>query len=252
MTNLTMGDFVYTSQDSTPAKIVLSVPHDGLWAHNFTGHFNPRDEGVGWADRHVTPIANDILIHCRAHGLTVDLVRFLMPRTYVDANRPAPGMTACDRYAETAFVDERVRPYYERYFSELGASIQRGIHCHGAEKILVLDLHGFARNRQYNKVTDFDVILGTDHRKTIRHGEPDKLLGHHLIENEFETFVPSESETLPNGDPFPGGFICEFLSDVHKVNVIQVEMEKKFRLKDSEMEGRRLALAIGKWLVEAY
>ena len=252
MTNITMSDFVITNQDARPAKVVLSVPHDGLWAHNFTGHFTARKEGVGWADRHVTPIANDILVYCRQRGLSVDMVRFLMPRTYVDANRPAPDMAACTRYSETAFVDEKVRQYYEKYFTELGVCIQRSVEEYGNEHLLVLDLHGFARGRRHNQITDFDIILGTDHRQTIRYAEPDKLLGAYLNSGGFDTFTPLEEDTLPNGDPFVGGFICEYLSGTHRVNTIQVEMEKRFRFKNSEPEGQRLARTIGQWLVETY
>lgn len=252
MTTVNVTDFVQTVRDTQPAKVILSVPHDGLWGHNFSGHFEPRTQGVIWADRHVTPIANDILIQCHNNGVTADMVRFLMPRMYVDANRPAPGMAECDRYTATAFVDERVRQYYDKYFAALGDSISRSISAHTAKNILVLDLHGFTREHKYRRPADFDVILGTDHRKTIKHGEPDRALGSYLDTAGFETFTPTEVDTLPDGDPFPGGFISEHLSDSYDVSVIQIEMEKRFRNDNGEIEGKRLASSIGQWLFEYF
>lgn len=250
MTKVHVSDFVQTVRSCKPAKVILSVPHDGLWGHNFSGQFVPRQAGVILADRHVTPIANDMLVKCNESGLPTDMVRFLMPRMYVDANRPAPGMSECADYKTTAFVDETVRQYFEKYFTELGHSIERGISAYGNRNILVLDLHGFTRERKYRKNTDFDIILGTNYRKTIKDGAPDKSLGAHLSSCGFGVFVPSDVNTLVGGDPFPGGFICSYLSDVYGVNVIQIEIEKRFRRDDSEVDGKHLANVIAKWLTE--
>lgn len=253
MPSIATSSFVHTVYSDTPAKIILSIPHDGLWAHNFAGHFTPRPNGVMFADRHVTPIANDILLFCEEQDLPVDLVRLLMPRTYLDANRPPPGTEAkYERFTDTAFFDERVRPVHEQYFAELGQAIERGIQEYGEENILVLDLHGFARNRRPMQTTDFDIVLGTYHRQTIPYGQPDKDLGGHLKDSSYCTFVPAEVDTLPNGDPFIGGYICEYLARTYTVNVIQIEIEKRFRVMGSQAEGVLLAQTFGQWLVRNY
>ncbi|MCA9355282.1 N-formylglutamate amidohydrolase [Candidatus Kaiserbacteria bacterium] len=252
MTNITMRDFVVSTKSDHPPKIVLSVPHDGLWTQNFTGHFTPRENGVGGSDRFVTPIANDILVYCQEKGLGVDMIRFLMPRRYIDANRPAPGMRDYAKYEETSFSDERLRVYYNAYFEELEASIDRAIATHGKPNILVLDLHGFVRGRREGQVTDFDVVLGTCHRKTIRYGEPDKSLGGHLSKAGFNTFTPGNADVLPGGDPFYGGFISEYVANEYEVNAIQIETEKRFRSQDGGLVGARLAQTIGDWLTATF
>lgn len=249
---ISTNNFSLTIQNKDAPKVVLSVPHDGLWDHNLTGHFCERTDGLHGPDRHVWPLANDILVHCSAGGLVVDAVRFLLPRTYVDANRPPPDSQYADKYPGTAYADKSLESYYRYYFEKLGESIGRSKTEHAASKILVLDLHGFQKNRKTGKNTDFDLVLGTKHRTTITVGHPDVLLGRKLQELGYKIFVPKEEDSLAGGDPFSGGYICHHLSEAHGVNVIQIEIESMFRSRQGQKSGQQLARHIADWLLGEY
>lgn len=72
MVTATISDFLHVACTETkPARVILSVPYDGLWAHNFADCFSPRTQGViiKGADRYVTPIVNDVLRNCEAHRI---------------------------------------------------------------------------------------------------------------------------------------------------------------------------------------
>ena len=249
MTMVNTNKFVMTVRSTSLPKVILSVPHDGLLSKDLSGQFTIRKRGIHGSDLYVTPIANGIFTRCNDHGVGVDLVRFLMPRTYVDVNRPTKERGSLREGDGNAFDDESLRIYYDAYFSELETSISRGLDEYGKEDIILLDLHGFRQGRRSGQMTDFDVILGTRHRKTIKYGSPDKELYRILSENGFNTFLPGEQNVLPNGDPYAGGFISKYLSSAYGINVIQIEIERYLRVKESTDDSLKLAKAIGDWLV---
>lgn len=113
---------------------------------------------------------------------------------------------------------------------------------------MVLDMHCFMRNRRVNQVTDFDLIFGTDYRQTVLYEEPDRELGLYLQKSGYSVFVPEKKDSLPGGDPFRSGFISKYLSWKHEVNTLQIEIERRFRSKDSTNEGVRLAKTLAEWL----
>lgn len=250
MSTITFDQAVYTNRGCQPAKIIISVPHDGLWIHSFTGEFIERE--TGGADRHVTKIASSITTHCRSKGVAVDMIKSLLPRKLIDLNRPAPGSKYESKYKNNAFADERLRVYYQHYFDQLSKSTLAGINTYGEKDVLLLDLHGFTKNRHTKQTDDFDVILGTCHRSTILHGSPDRKIGSHLKKLGYKVFIPDTKNTFDNDDPFPGGHICHYLSKAHSINTIQMETESYFRSQRGEEDGKKLSEDISEWIIESY
>src|SRR5262245_39176146 len=82
---ITMENALMVFESIELSSTLISVPHDGLPSHAFSGLFEPRKLGSKLRDMNVWAVAKDILTQAR-----INAVRGLMPRTFVDYNRSWP------------------------------------------------------------------------------------------------------------------------------------------------------------------
>lgn len=231
-----------------PSRVIISVPHDTLVAGDFYQVFKPRQTGVTVRDLYVWPIANEVVHLSHGLGVSVDAIRFLMSRVYVDVNRALTKELNLDPDAQdqTALDDQSLVPVYEHYHNELAKLVERSIDKFGSENILLIDLHGFGKELGY------DLILGTANRSTIPHGNPDINLAEFVENKGYSVFLPGIKPISPEGDPFDAGQTTRWYAKHYGINVIQVEIFSSFRKKGSEEKGKRLAVDLSEFLSTSY
>lgn len=258
-------DFTVVLSHTQPSRIIISVPHDCLRVNDFLHMFQPRKNGAIVRDLYVWTIVNDIVWQCLRSEMKIDATRFLLSRSYVDVNREAQGeLNLCpDTLGQTAFDDPNLASVYWQYHGELEKLINQSIHEHGAENILLLDMHGFSKQPQFacdhggvDQYSPFDLILGTASRKTINHGEADRLFASFMARKEYTVFLPEEKPILAGGDPYSAGHITRLYAKKYGINAIQIEIASTFRRvdmsRDAKERGQKLARDIAEFLSVHY
>jgi N-formylglutamate amidohydrolase len=254
-------DFTVVLSHQKSSRVIISVPHDCLIANDFINMFQSRRNGETVRDLYVWPIVNDIVWHCLQSEMKIDATRFLLSRTYVDANRERKGgLNLCpDTLGQTAFDDPNLAVAYERYHGELENLISQSVREHGAENILLLDVHGFSKQPKYlyqstedDDMTPYDLILGTASRTTINHGEVDRQFASFMARKMYAVFLPEEQSILPGGDPYSAGYITRLHAKKYSINAMQIEISSTFRRtdirKDARERGQKLAQDIAEFL----
>jgi len=238
---------------ATPARVIVAVPHDGLPKSTFSGWFQERSRGTILHDINVWPIAKTIVQNGLELGVSIDAVRFLMARAYVDANRALQSSDNLDpdTVGYTALTDKNLVQVYEHYHEESGRLISRAIAAHGVQNVLFVDLHGFARHPEFGPPEGYDLILGTANRTTIPYKNVDQAFAAFLEQCGYTVFLPSE-KPRPEGDPYSAGQTTRRYAKQYGVNAMQVEIARKFRGRDDRAKGEKLARDIAKFFAENY
>ena len=258
-------DFTVVLSHQKPSRVIISVPHDCLIATDFANMLQSRRNGETVRDLYVWPIVNDIVWHCLRSEMKIDATRFLLSRAYVDVNREREGeQNLCsDTLGQTAFDDPNIAIVYEQYHGELERLIGRSVYEHGAESILLLDMHGFSKQPSFvcdwggtDRYSPFDLILGTANRTTINHGEVDRQFASFMAKKEYAVFLPEEKPMLPGGDPYSAGHITRLYVRKYGINAMQIEISSTFRRtdirKDAKEMGQKLAQDIAEFLSAHY
>ncbi|HWQ60345.1 MAG TPA: N-formylglutamate amidohydrolase [Candidatus Fimivivens sp.] len=198
-----------------------------------SGLLNTREKGLTLRDSNVWPLVRDILIGCPANA-----IRGMIPRGFVDYNRSY----------EHALEDTALRVPYETYHRNIECLLQTAIGSHGKEQCLLLDVHGFGDQPRYAPPEGYDIVLGTNNRSSIRYGEPDRNLAEFLASLGYRVFLPSERTIDSRPDALNGGFTTSRYSNLFGVNVIQIEIARKYRTKEGTALGKRLASDLAAFL----
>lgn len=264
----TCSDFTQTvvgghwdSDGFDAGPVIVSVPHDGI--HNggdFDGLLEVRPRrphGIHGYDRYVWPIARDVL-----HILPMTIIRGLCPRRYIDYNRPDPRQPFPEE-TQAAFVDGETnitaRRIHQAYHGAIARRIETVVQYYGRDRCLLIDLHGFGKQPAYAPEGGFDLIFGTDNRRTIHFGSIDEQLGDWLTRKGYAVFVP---RSLPTGDKiddddlvedwYSAGYTTRYYAQKYGINAIQIEIARRFRQKDATEAGRALSYTIGLFLRNYY
>ncbi|HLC95566.1 MAG TPA: N-formylglutamate amidohydrolase [Patescibacteria group bacterium] len=237
-----------------PSNVIISVPHDCLAAGDFSYMFQTRRSGVTVRDLHVWLIANDIVQTSFKLGVRVDAVRFLMARTYVDANRALSQRENLDpdAYDQVALEDQRLLSVYRYYHSELQRLVRRSVQKFGANQVLFIDLHGFGQQPAIAPAQGYDLILGTANRATILHGNVDVDFAKFMEQKNYSVFLPNEQPVVSEGDPFNAGQNTRWYAQQYGINAIQIEISRTFRQKNAKDRGEQLARDVAEFLLECY
>jgi N-formylglutamate amidohydrolase len=185
----------------------------------------------------VWPIVRDVLSVYEAN-----VVRGLMPRKFVDYNRPE----------WEAFELQQFRSTHEAYHGRIFRELRQMQLHHGLDAFLLLDIHGFGVQPPYAPREGYDLILGTGNRTTIAHGDVDQELAHFLEACGYNVFLPSHEIEHPPHERMNGGFTVRSFAREFKVNAIQLEIAPRFRKRDSAMLGTKLSQDLGEFLSERY
>ncbi len=227
--------------------VIISVPHDGLITADLEGFFEKRKIGYRGRDLHVWPVAKDIL---QKYG--VSAIRGLMPRAFVDYNRAWPNpinyYPLTQKEVHTALDDNRLVMAYEYYHNSLASLIGTSISNFDRDKVLLLDLHGFAKQPPYAPEGGFDLILGTGNRITIPYGDVDIKFAEFMTGLGYKVFLPKSCMLGPVEDYYSADFTTRHYSEKFNVNVLQIEVAYRFRRKEGFEIGQKLSLAFSDFL----
>lgn len=214
---------VFAPKEVSP--VVMSIPHDCLPPHEFSGFFASRSRGFIGRDMHVWPIAKDILA-----SVAMSAVRGLMPRTLIDYNRTQ----------DQAFDDARLAKAYLHYHASIERMLERVITEFGKEKALLIDLHGFTKQPFYAPEGGYDLILGTGNRASIVHGNIDEACAQYMSGLGYSVFLPREKKQNPV-EFYDGGFITRHYSEKFGINALQIEIASRFRKEGAVELGQKLS-----------
>lgn len=230
-----------------PSPVIISIPHDGMSAHEFHGIVQPRKVGHKGKDARVWPVVKDI-----TRFVMVNTVRGLMPRQFVDYNRAWPeGINyypKTQKDVHTALDDSRLIDAYYYYHQTIDEMVDKAKKNFSRDKILLIDMHGFSRQPQYAPQGGFDLILGTGNRVTIPHGDVDVRLADFMSAKNYEVFLPKHSCIGPEEDSYSADYTTRHHSEKHNINVIQVEIASRFRAKDAGSIGLKLSVDFAEFL----
>ncbi|MCX6714458.1 MAG: N-formylglutamate amidohydrolase [Candidatus Uhrbacteria bacterium] len=235
--SVSISDYVQVLESRKPSKVLITVPHDGLYGFELEPFLSPRKNGATLHDRGVWPIVRDMLGVCGAN-----VIRGLMSRHYLDYNR-----NETDAFESPQFQSS-YQAYHGRIFHELRQMQNR----FGSEELLFLDLHGFGTQPSRAPRDGFDLVFGTGNRSTIPHGEPDQELARFLETRGYTVFLPTEQVQRQPFDPLNGGFTVRAYARELGVNAIQIEIAPRFRHRNSAMLGTRLSNDLATFLAERY
>jgi N-formylglutamate amidohydrolase len=221
---LGMNGFVETLVTVSP--VLISVPHAGMVGKEFSV-FKKRAKGKRARDRYIWSVAMEIAPHT-----AVNVARMLLPRRVIDVNRSREGedlYPLAGREVHAAFDDPKLEPVYQAYHETLDTILIESVKRFEAERVLLMDLHGFNNQPDYAPEGGYDLILGTANRTTIHHGEVDRVFHRFMEDRGYRVFLPGVAPVRPTGDWFSGQYTVRYHAERHKINTLQVEISDRLR-----------------------
>lgn len=231
------SDFYLSVEKSEPAPILITVPHDGLLKSSLLGLIPERQNGQRLRDQNVWPLAKDILLNSSSSGL-----RGMMPRILIDYNRPP----------ERAFEKDDLKLPYQKYHQKITELLETAIDKHSRENCLLIDLHGFSSQPPYAPAEGYDLILGTNNRTTIKFGNIDQELAGFMEGLGYRIFLPREKPISQGADKYNGGFTTYHYSAHFGINTIQIEVARRFRIKEGADKGQKMALNLAEFFSQKF
>ncbi len=233
-----VDQYVQTMTARQPSRALLTVPHDGAGEALF-GPFVPmRRTGCSARDCGVWPIVRDVIVE-----QSVNVVRGLLPRCYVDYNRDAAEAYEMPQFAAS----------HAQYHGTIFAQVRQMQQWFDTKELLVLDVHGFSNQPSYAPRGGYDIVLGTGNRRAVVHGEPDRALAEHLRACGYEVFLPEITVQNPRPghiDYLNGGYTVRRIAREFGVSAIQIEIARRFRRRDAAAVGTKLSADLAAFLKE--
>lgn len=234
---VSLNDYVQVLETRKTSKVLITVPHDGLYGFELDPFLPIRKHGSTLRDIGTWPIVRDMLFVYEAN-----VIRGLLSRRYVDYNR----------VESEAFESSQFQWSYQSYHGRIFHELRQMQNRFGSEAILLLDVHGFGTQPSFAPRDGFDVILGTGNRSTILHGEPDRELARFLESCGYSVFLPEVQVQRPPHDPLNGGFTIRSFARQLGVNAIQIEIAPKFRRNNSAVLGTKLSQDLATFLSDRF
>ncbi len=244
---IALSNWCMVCKSLKPNPVLITIPHDGLITADLAGFFDERKIGYRGRDMYVWPIAKEII-----QAYPANAIRGLMPRAFVDYNRSWPEpinyYPRTQKEVHTALDDVRLSHFYRYYHDSISRLLKKSIRRFGKEKILLMDLHGFAKQPPYAPSEGYDLILGTGNRITVPHGNTDILFAEHMCRLGYTVFVPKELSLGKEEDYYSADFTTRHHAEMHNVNVLQVEVAARFRKREGLEIGQKLSIDIAEFL----
>jgi len=224
--------FVWELIPEKLSTVILSVPHDGLPARDFQGLVWPiqpnlrgLDSPAGLRDTGVWFIARGI-----AERTPVSVVRGMLPRYIIDYNRlwSDESRDGIDPWVKAKLCpNEKIgEELWRHYYEKLETATKRSCDGLGAERTLLLDLHGF----QIYPDDRYDIVLGTMNGHTVGF-DKDVSLAAHLSGCGYKVLLPEHltEYSYSPANPYSGGNIIRQCHRDHQIDCVQVEIQASFR-----------------------
>ena len=222
-------------QSKKASPVIITIPHDGIF-HNsdWQGIIGFRERGCIGRDKNTWPIVRDIIFLTNK----LSVVRGTFPRAIIDYNR------ADDNSSIPALIDPRMQQFFSNYHYAIEFFIKRALKAYEKHRCLLLDIHGFDKQPD-NEM--YDIILGTDHRQTIQSGSDiDSQLAFFLRSKKYRVYLPTKESI--SGEKYTGAYtICQH-SVKYGINAIQIEIAKKFRMRNGLELGKKLSADLAEFI----
>ncbi len=232
-----VDNYVQTLAARSPSRVLITVPHDGVHGLELEPFVPRRINGTVLHDGAVWPIVRDAI-----GAYPVNVVRGLMSRRFLDYNR-AP---------EDAFELPQFEALYQKYHGAIYVHLQQMLRHSAQEELLLLDVHGFSNQPPYAPRDGYDLILGTGNRETILHGAPDEAFAEFFRQRGYSVFLPKTQAQTAQDDWLNGNFTVRTVARELGVNAIQVEIARRFRVRDAAVIGTRLSADLAAFLEQQY
>jgi predicted N-formylglutamate amidohydrolase len=229
MSRLNEKNFVLSVEESD-SPIILTVPHGGMsqmyssWLENFfrkrqkpdysqSTEKIPTGERVALGrDGQIWHVVSDIL-----KNYSTNAVMGLIPRVFIDYNRLIP---------EVAYVDQRLKVFYDYYHERVSRIIEKIILIHG--KAILFDMHGFGKQPLNDRT--FDFIIGTNDGET----SPNKIdsFVYEQMKDKYQIFCSGQDDLPTESDAYKGDTTNLYYHKKYNIDSLLIEISPKFRSKD--------------------
>lgn len=139
------------------------------------------------------------------------------------------------------FATTTIKSHMENSAAEMLAGIAEKNDNHG----LLIDLHGFTKQPFFG---EFDLILGTGHRKTVGNTDIDHKFASFMAERGYGVYVPSEESVTGElyGATLPRNLIQKMnMRGLSATVGLQIEIARHFRTADATERGKQLSRDLG-------
>ncbi|MDT0276913.1 N-formylglutamate amidohydrolase [Blastococcus goldschmidtiae] len=230
---MTDGPAVATSSLDAPVPVVLSVPHGGTFLPAACTDALRIDPATLWSDWYTAELY-DLTREFAVPTVMAMLSRFVADpnrapvaplhgnfwSTAVPATDPA-GAPLYDRQLRPDELQERLDLAHAPYHRALDRAVTAALRRH--PRVLLLDLHSFGLP------LGPDVVLGDGDGSTARAEAGDRV----------EQALRHEGFTVARNLRFTGGHIVRRWVGEPRVDAVQVELDQRCYLVDSDVEGNR-------------
>lgn|GEM_PF-4166552 len=214
----------FWQQDGT-LPVLVTAPHNG-WRKTLGMQELPRAPHSKASDGATRFIAQDIHRFMQGCGQ-------LTPTILIDA-------------VHRAYRTPETRAFFEYKTYEALCKLRRE---HDGP-LLHLDIHGFGKHPE---TQDYDLILGTAHRKTVGDSNADRQLASFTNARGYRTYLPNEEPQ--QGEVYTAQSPATLVQRVSQVAAgqiasIQIEISPNYRTKETQERGQQLAHDLGMFCVE--
>ena len=251
------NDFVSLAlKPGAKSPVIITMPHAGPYDDSdLAGQFRKRNNGLHGQERFLWPVVRDIIL-ARA---PVTVVRGMLPRGYLDYNRALEGNPSNLRGEpvglEKALEDEALVRFYNAYHDQVEHWFRDLKRQRGHENSLLLDVHGFKKQPDYQphlQAEDYDLILGTDNRKTV-HTDVDRRLARFMTDRDYRVFLPGTEPVVPGKPDWRSGqYTVKHYAKLFGVDAVQLEVASHFRVRSATERGQKLSRDLAEFLTTSF
>ena len=234
-----LREFVECEEGNIP--LIVSVPHGGILECSFIPE---RKIGVFGIDKGTIGFSKDLIeqINEKFNDKIPFHIFSKVQRSKIDLNR-----VETEAYNQSSFL---AREIYNYYHSKIQEWIFNNLKMYS--RSLLIDIHGFERDKRPSGFRDVDVILGTNNLESLFH-EPipkrdwGKNIRGKIIQNFLEFNIP-----IAPGHPrrreyvLKGGYITRTYGAFYipKSQTIQIEISDRIRIHDKELKEKAIKLFV--------
>ncbi|MFW9998529.1 MAG: hypothetical protein ACFE9Q_01330 [Candidatus Hodarchaeota archaeon] len=218
--------------------LIISVPHGGILECN---SIPERNEGVLGIDKGTIEFSKDLIelinqkFKSEVFNEKIPLLIFSkVRRSKIDFNR-----VETEAYNQTSFLARDIYNYYHYKIIEWIQNNLKRFNCS-----LLIDIHGFEKDKRPSGFRDVDVILGTNNLESLFHEPVRKREWENNIRGKIiQSFLELDIPIAP-GHPrrreyvLKGGYITRTYGafNIPKSQAVQIEISDKIRLHDKELK----------------
>jgi N-formylglutamate amidohydrolase len=229
-------NFVEAEEGNIP--LIISVPHGGLLECNFIPR---RKSGVMGIDRGTIEFSKNLITQIKQKFKNQNLedktpfsIFSKVQRSKIDLNR-----IEAEAYNHISFFAREIYNYYHFKIRQwiLG-------NLKNYNRSLLIDIHGFEREKRPSGFRDVDVILGTNNlnslfSEAVPKRDWAKNIRGRIIEKFLDVNIPiAPGHSRRREYVLKGGYITQTYGAFHipKSQTIQIEISDRIRLDDKELK----------------